>query len=204
MSFHPNHPHSRALLVSLAMWVPAIAGAHFQEIIPSHDILTQATGPRLHLSLTFTHPMEGGPLMPMGMPVRFGVVGPQGDSDLKPRLKPVQQAGGRSYAAEYKVSRPGDYTFYIEPAPYWEPAERVMIIHYAKVVVDAFGAEQGWAREVGLPVEIVPLTPMDSGAAISFGGSSSATDSRCLMPRWKWSGATTAVWCHLPIRISPR
>ena len=32
-----------------------------------------------------------------------------------------------------------------------------MIIHYTKVVVDAFGAGEGWDADVGLPVEIAPL-----------------------------------------------
>ncbi len=134
------------------------AYAHFQELIPDHDILTQESGSRIGLSLTFTHPMEGGPVMPMGEPARFGVVGPKGDIDLKAQLQPIQRQGKTAYQAQYKITQPGDYSFYLEPAPYWEPAEGVMIIHYAKVVVDAFGAETGWDRELGLPVEIVPLT----------------------------------------------
>ena len=47
--------------------------------------------------------------------------------------------------------------FYLEPAPYWEPGEKKMIIHYTKVVVDFLGAETGWDALVGLPVEIEPL-----------------------------------------------
>ncbi len=151
------HQFGRIFLASLMLSAVPLAQAHFQEIIPSKDILTQESGPQLDLSLTFTHPMEAGPVMPMAEPVRFGVVGPEGDHDLKPRLKPVERQGSRAYTADYKVRRPGDYIFYIEPAPYWEPAEGVMIIHYAKVVVDAYGAETGWDREIGLPVEIIPL-----------------------------------------------
>ncbi|MEJ2691745.1 MAG: DUF4198 domain-containing protein [Candidatus Thiodiazotropha sp.] len=131
--------------------------AHFQELIPNRDILTQESGGQLSLSLTFTHPMEGGPVMSMGEPVRFGVVGPGGDSDLRERLRPVQLDGKRAYRADYKVAAPGDYCFYLEPAPYWEPAEGVMIVHYTKVVVDAYGGEGGWQRDIGLPVEISPL-----------------------------------------------
>ncbi len=148
----------RTLFGSLMLSAVTLVEAHFQEIIPSHDILTQESGSQLSLSLTFTHPMEGGPVMPMGEPVRFGVVGPQGDIDLKRQLSPIQRQGSTAYTAGYKVRQPGDYIFYIEPAPYWEPAEEVMIVHYAKVVVDAYGAETGWDREIGLPVEIIPLT----------------------------------------------
>jgi cobalt/nickel transport protein len=135
-----------------------VALAHFQEIIPNQDILTQESGGRLSLELTFTHPMEGGPVMSMGEPVRFGVVGPQGERDLRERLRPVERDGSRAYRADYRIGQPGDYCFYVEPAPYWEPAEGVMIIHYAKVVVDAYGGESCWERDIGLPVEISPLS----------------------------------------------
>lgn len=33
-----------------------------------------------------------------------------------------------------------------------------MIVHYTKVVVDAYDAGEGWDAELGLPVEITPLT----------------------------------------------
>ena len=147
----------RTLAAGCLLNLPSLAAAHFLELIPSRDILTPQSGARLQLSLAFSHPMEGGPVMPLGKPVRFGVFGPEGDSDLLATLEPLELHGGRSYRADYQVRRPGDHCFYVVPAPYWEPAEGVMIIHYAKVVVDAFGAGEGWDRELGLPVEIIPL-----------------------------------------------
>ena len=48
--------------------------------------------------------------------------------------------------------------FYMEPQPYWEPAEDVFIIHYTKTVVTAFGDDEGWDEEIGLKTEIVPLS----------------------------------------------
>jgi cobalt/nickel transport protein len=134
------------------------ASAHFQELIPSTDNVTQASGPVVGLDLSFTHPMERGPVMDMGEPVRFGVLGPGGLQDLKPLLQPVERDGKRAYRAEYRVRAPGDYVFYCEPAPYWEGAEGLMIVHYAKVVVDAYGGGEGWDSELGLPAEIAPLT----------------------------------------------
>jgi cobalt/nickel transport protein len=47
--------------------------------------------------------------------------------------------------------------FWVDPVPYWEPAERKFIVHYAKVVVDSFASGEGWDALVGLPVEIEPL-----------------------------------------------
>ncbi|TKB48616.1 DUF4198 domain-containing protein [Ferrimonas sediminicola] len=147
----------RAGLLTAALFSGA-ACAHFQELIPQSDTLTPQSGGQVQLSLTFTHPMERGPAMAMGQPVQFGVVGPQGRQDLLERLTSTGVDGQQAYLADYRVTRPGDYLFYLEPAPYWEPGEGKMIIHYTKVVVEGFGALEGWDQPVGLPVEIEPLS----------------------------------------------
>lgn len=146
-----------ATALCLSLLAVAPVGAHFQELIPSSDILTAESGNKVELSLTFTHPMEGGPVMAMGEPTRFGVIGPAGEEDLRSTLVSKLIDGARAFSASYRVERPGDHLFFVEPAPYWEPAEGVMIIHYTKVVVDAFGAGGSWDRTVGFPVEITPL-----------------------------------------------
>jgi cobalt/nickel transport protein len=137
---------------------PVLAVAHFQELIPSVDLVTDDTGNRISLDLTFTHPMEQGPAMAMSAPVRFGVMGPGGLEDLRSALEPVRVDDQPAFRADYLVTQPGSHHFFVEPAPYWEPAEGVMIVHYTKVVVDAHGAGEGWDDLVGLPVEIQPLT----------------------------------------------
>jgi cobalt/nickel transport protein len=142
--------------VLLLVW-PALSPAHFQELIPSADILSRESAGRVVLDLCFTHPMERGPVMDMGEPIRFGVLSPGGAEDLKGTLQPVSLDGKRAYRSAYQARRPGDYVFFVEPAPYWEAGEGAMIVHYTKVVVDAFGAGTGWDAEVGLPVEIAPL-----------------------------------------------
>jgi cobalt/nickel transport protein len=138
--------------------LPALAVAHFQTLIPSHDLLQADTPRQVQLDMRFTHPMQGGPAMDMGKPVRFGVLGPDGHRDLRDALTPYQITGQTAYRADYRVTRPGDHLFYLQPAPYWEPAEGKMIEHFTKVVVDAFSGEPGWDRLVGFPVEIEPLT----------------------------------------------
>jgi len=158
MSLAPSARRFAALL-SISLVLGAVgARAHFQELIPSTDIVSEGGSRDLVLALRFTHPMEGGPVMDMGEPVRFGVIGPGGDQDLKSGLEAVTVDHSTTYRGAYRVQRPGDLVFYLEPAPYWEPAEGVMIVHYTKVVVDAFGGGGGWDRPVGLPVEIEPLT----------------------------------------------
>jgi len=157
---HARSPGLEATLMGvLALGLTPVtpAAAHFQELIPSTEIVTDGSNPRVGLELAFTHPMERGPVMEMAAPVQFGVLGPAGREDLKAGLKPVMVDGKSAYTAEYRIKQPGDYVFFVEPAPYWEPGEGKMIVHYTKVVVDAFGAEDGWDAALGLPVEIEPL-----------------------------------------------
>lgn len=138
----------------LAVAVPA--AAHFQQITPSADVLPEG-GP-VTLDLVFTHPVEGGPVMAMERPVRAGVLAGGTVTDLLPALveKPVD--GAAAWTLTHELAEPGAAIFFVEPQPYWEPAEGKFIIHYAKVVVDSYASGEGWNELVGLPVEIRPLT----------------------------------------------
>ena len=141
------------------IWLAASTGAqaHFQEIIPSADIVTEKTGGTIDIHLVFTHPMERGPTMAMARPARFGVMTGDRIADLTATLQPLTVDGQPAWRASYDVKKPGDYVFFVEPAPYWEAGEGKMIIHYAKVVVDGYGEGDGWDAMIGLPVEIRPL-----------------------------------------------
>ncbi|MBN1257101.1 MAG: DUF4198 domain-containing protein [Planctomycetes bacterium] len=134
-----------------------MAVAHFQVLIPTTDIVETPAEKNLALEILFTHPMENGPVMEMGSPRQFAVLVNGEKIDLLKSLVAKQVDGKAAYSAQYEINEPADYVFYLEPAPYWEPAEQKMIIHYTKVVVDAFGAEEGWDAMVGMPVEIEPL-----------------------------------------------
>ncbi|NQT87126.1 DUF4198 domain-containing protein, partial [bacterium] len=151
--------HSFALrataAITLALASPATA--HFLVFVPSADIVMDEGPKSIDLAIAFTHPMADGPAMEMAPPVRFGVLVDGKTHDLKSTLKPRKIDGKNAYSASYRPKAPGDHVFYIQPAPYWEPAEQKMIVHYTKVVVDAFGAEEGWDAAVGFPVEIEPL-----------------------------------------------
>jgi cobalt/nickel transport protein len=137
--------------------------AHFQELIPTSDIVIQETVGTLQtrnfsLSLRFTHPMDNGPLMEMAKPLSFGVMINGKKRSLKASLTPFKQANKTTWLAPYKLQEPGDHIFYVSPALYWEPGEEKMIQHHTKVVVDGFGGGEGWDKLVGLPVEIEPLS----------------------------------------------
>ena len=133
--------------------------AHFQELLPNEPIIEEETQRSVTLRAVFTHPMEGGPIMDMGPPKAFGVIGRDGQrTDLLSTLRNVPVGGKSAYTAQYTLRGPANYVFFIEPAPYWEPAEKKMLIHYTKVVVNAYGADDGWDAMTGAPIEIRPLT----------------------------------------------
>jgi cobalt/nickel transport protein len=131
--------------------------AHFQVILPNADKIDNLSKD-FRFEILFTHPMEQGPVMQMGTPKQFGVMVDGKKTSLLKSLKEIKLQGKRAYELLYKFKAPGDYIFFIEPAPYWEPAEQKMIVHYTKVIVDVLGAESGWDEMVGFPVEIEPLS----------------------------------------------
>ena len=142
----------------LVVWL--LAGrveAHFLMLIPSGDVVSPGDPRTVDLEIVFTHPMEAGPAMEMAAPQQFGMAVAGGKHDLLETLKPKKVDGKTAYTASVRLAKPGDHVFYLEPAPYWEPAEGKMIIHYTKVVVDFMGMETGWDQMVGFPVEIEPL-----------------------------------------------
>jgi cobalt/nickel transport protein len=144
-----------ATVITLAL--ASVATAHFQMVIPSTNIIGADDPKEVNLDIMFAHPMEG-PTMDMKKPVKFGVlIRGEEKKDLLPTLQETKIGGHIAYKTSCKVGRPGDYVFYIEPAPYWEPTEEKMIIHYTKTVVSVMGEEKGWDTEVVLPVEIIPL-----------------------------------------------
>ncbi|WP_020678191.1 DUF4198 domain-containing protein [Geopsychrobacter electrodiphilus] len=154
----------RLLLVcALILCSASIAMAHFGLILPSDDILTQTDNRTLSLQVKFLHPYEGH-YLEMVKPQRFGVLHAGKITDLSDKLQarkgrgPTQTRDFTYWVGDYKIRRPGDYTFFVEPTPYWEPAEDKYILHYTKVCVDAFGLQTGWDQAVGLETEIVPLT----------------------------------------------
>ena len=55
--------------------------------------------------------------------VRFGVKGPAGETDLLEALTAAPIDGKSAWTASYTPSEPGNYIFFVEPMPYWEPAE---------------------------------------------------------------------------------
>lgn len=158
MTQRPNRPLILPALIlhALALVAAGPSAAHFQEIIPSADVL--AEGGTVTLDLVFTHPFEGGPVMEMQRPAEMGVVAGGARTVLTDRLVEAPRDGAMAWRLDHELPEPGASVFYVVPEPYWEPAEGKFIVHYAKVVVDSFASGAGWDQMVGLPVEIRPLT----------------------------------------------
>jgi cobalt/nickel transport protein len=148
---------SIAIAVPLLLVAMVAAQGHFGMLIPSEDIADTPNRRDLSLSLLFTHPFEGH-TMNMEKPRAFGVlIRGRERRDLLSTLTQVEAGGHKAWKTAYRIQRPGDHIFFMEPVPYWEPAEQKFIVHYTKVVVNGLGCEEGWDAELGLKTEIIPL-----------------------------------------------
>jgi len=133
------------------------AMAHYGMLIPSDSMVMQNDNRTVNLTLSFSHPFEGEG-MELVKPVVFGTMVNGKKVNLLKKLKETRVMGHTAWETSYTIKRPGVYMFYMEPKPYWEPAENCYIIHYTKTVVTAFGDDEGWDQEIGLKTEIVPLS----------------------------------------------
>lgn len=141
----------------LAVFPLTSVEAHFGMVIPSDSMVMQNDAKTIHVDLSFSHPFE---LIGMDLekPKHFFVNANGKNSDLTSSLKEAQVMGHKAWKTDYAVKRPGIYMFFMEPEPYWEPAEDCFIIHYTKTVVTSFGVDDGWDEELGVKTEIVPLS----------------------------------------------
>ncbi|MBF0524882.1 MAG: DUF4198 domain-containing protein [Deltaproteobacteria bacterium] len=149
----------KPILAALAL-IGLTAGpalAHFGMIIPSSPMVMKDDAKSIKIEARFWHPMEGNG-MNLAKPKTFGVATQGQTVDLLSILKEKKVNQNAIWETDYKVTRPGVYCFFMEPQPYWEPAEDHYIVHYTKSYVAAFGDDEGWDKPVGLKTEIVPLS----------------------------------------------
>jgi len=133
------------------------ARSHFGMLIPSDSMVMQEDSRTVTLTLSFSHPFEMVG-MELVKPKTFTVLAGGKKQDLRGALEKTEIMAHTAWQSSYAVKRPGVYVFYMEPEPYWEPAEDSFIIHYTKTVVTAFGDDEGWDTEIGLKTEIIPLS----------------------------------------------
>jgi cobalt/nickel transport protein len=163
-----------SLILGVALCASA-ACAHVQVLVPVQDAGDAQSGGVCELDLRFVeHASRNGPALPMGQPREFGVVVNQKRTNLTELLKPNQAGGQPAFTAKYTMREAGAHVFFLQPSPYWEPAEQVMVTHYTKVIINSVGAKlptasgmgwenwEGWDTLVGLPVEIEPTVQCTS------------------------------------------
>ncbi len=146
-----------SVVVCLCFFVAQTTSAHFGMVIPTDTMVMPEDNRTVTLTLSFSHPFEGIG-MELAKPKAFGFFSHGNMYDLLGMLTEVKIMGHTGWQTDYRVKRPGVYMFYMQPQPYWEPAEDVFIVHYTKTVVTAFGDDEGWDKEIGLKTEIVPLS----------------------------------------------
>jgi len=146
------------LIVLGVLWVTQqAASAHFGMIIPTDAMVMPNENRVVTLALSFSHPFEGVG-MELLKPSTFGALINGRKQNLLDTLKETKIMNHTAWRADYRMRRPGAHLFFMEPQPFWEPAEDIYVIHYTKTVVAAFGSDDGWSKPVGLKTEIVPLS----------------------------------------------
>lgn len=154
----------RMVLLVCAAAACGAAFAHVQVLTPA-----PSSGAACALDIRLIeHASQNGPVLVSGKPAALGVLVNQKKTDLLGSLQAKETGGKPAYAAAYTMKEPGAHVFYLTPAPYWEPAEEVMVTHFAKVIVNSCPAKlpteshmgwenwEGWDALAGLPVEIEP------------------------------------------------
>ena len=64
----------------------------------------------------------------------------------------------KAWESSYDIKTPGVYKFFVQPQPYFEPAEEKFISHVPKVIISSFGLEDSWDEPIGLKYEIIPMS----------------------------------------------
>ena len=131
-------------------FLAVMANAHFLTFLPNTDNVTSKDESTIKLDAMFIHPFEQTG-MTMVEPVGIFL----GEEKLP--LKETTKFEHKAWASEYKIKRPGVYKFHTVPQAYFEPAEEKYIIHVPKLIISAFGLEDGWDEPLGLKYEIIPM-----------------------------------------------
>jgi cobalt/nickel transport protein len=136
------------------VFVTTLLEAHFQAILPQNDVVTSSK--KQNIELKFMHPFEQN-YMNMAKPDFFGYFLDGKKVDLTDKLTSEKIEGYQAWSYKTKFKDIGDYIYFVDPKPYFEPSEGKFIHHITKTVIDAYNAGEGWDAKLGLKAEIVPL-----------------------------------------------
>ena len=147
--------------------------AHFQML--QTDQYLRDKGGKITLSMPFTHPSHGGPMMEMDEPYSLVMHHKGKQTDLTDGATELSWQGVENQAKAYqslaKLRGLGDYIFVLTPAPYLEESEDTYIQQITKTIVNVGGLPTGWDESLLLEAEIVPdQTPYGVYAGGLFSG----------------------------------
>lgn len=128
------------------------ANAHFLTFMSNTDNVNNQKESKVDFDISFMHPFEQTG-MTLEKPEVF-----VNSKNNKLNLSETTKLGHKSWNSSYDIKTPGVYKFFVQPQPYFEPAEEKFISHVPKLIVSAFGLEDGWDEPIGLKYEIIPLT----------------------------------------------
>ena len=151
---------SRTLFITgaIALLCSQAANAHFQML--QVDEYIHSKGGKITLSMPFSHPSHGGPVMEMSEPESFTVTHKGKTKDLTSELTSLSWKGvigtETGYKAETKLRGIGDYVFNLTPAPYLEVSEDSYIQQFTKTIINVGGLPTDWDTPSNGVAEIVP------------------------------------------------
>ena len=141
------------------------ANAHFLTFIANNDVVEDQKQSTVEFDISFIHPFEQS-----GMTMEKPELFVKGSSKALP-LTQTTKLEHKAWKANYTLKTPGVQMFYVKPQAYFEPAEEKFIVHVPKLIVSAFGLEEGWDEPLGLKYEIIPtIKPFALYAGNSFQG----------------------------------
>lgn len=143
---------------TLVILASQTVSAHFQML--QVDQYMRAKSGAISLSMPFTHPSQGGPMMAMDEPYSLIMHHKGKQTELTDIATELNWQGventARAYQAKAKLRGLGDYIFAFTPAPYLEESEDVYIQQFTKTVVNVGGLPTEWDQSFLLDAEIVP------------------------------------------------
>jgi cobalt/nickel transport protein len=131
--------------------VAIYANAHFLTFMANTDNVSNQKESKVNLDISFIHPFEQTGMI-MEKPEVF--VNSKENSLVLTQTTKFDQ---KAWTISYDIKSPGVYKFFVQPQPYFEPAEEKFISHVPKLIVSAFGLEDGWDEPIGLKYEIIPM-----------------------------------------------
>jgi len=139
-------------ITSILLGFVIAANAHFLTFLPNTDNVTDKKDTQIDFDISFIHPFEQTG-MTMEKPQLFL------ENTKNPlTLKQTEKFDHKAWSSSYIIKMPGVYKFFVQPQPYFEPAEEKFISHVPKIIISGFGFEDGWDEPLGLKYEIIPMT----------------------------------------------